>query len=703
MPPVPLCQHGPAVKARSLIVLCASLAVVACTSVPPSPTVSLSASVGPSATPIASARPTPPPTATPSTGVAGSAPMVVTGKVSYTNAFFTAGVSEPLVILEDQGGFVTRDRNFEISEASQVIGQITSDFYTSPFSYSLALPGEPHGTLHDVDHDGQADQGVQVFAIAYWTNIWGDPYLELRDQGGGGWSTAYASTKVSEAADSYLEVYGGKYVVYAPDATEQFPAGFGADNELFTDDDPLMSIAVGWSVIDLDQTPFAIERTAAPVIDLFEPEAAALDDFSSLSYSAAFDAMVEKFRHEYAWTELKGIDWDAQAAEFRPAFERAEAAHDPHAYALALRDFIWSIPDSHLGFDQSLLDQDFVTETAGGLGFSMTETDNGEFLVDFVTAGGPAAEAGIEFGAQVIALGGEPTAHAVAAAVPWSSPFSNPALGRLQQARYALRFPLATNSVEVTFRNRGGAERTEILAVAQEGDSFSHSSSFFGVSDTALPVEFSVLPGDPRIGYIKLNSFLDNQVLTVQLWERAIKYLNENAIGALVLDMRHDGGGNGWLADQMAAYFFDHRVAVGNVARYDPLSDSFYYDPSDQDEMIPPRRELQFAGHVAVLVGPGCASACEFFAFNLTLEDRAAIVGQYPSDGAGGSVERFVMPEGIQVQMTIGRALDANGVAQIEGNGVVPTVKVPVSFETLQSAANGGDPVLEAAQNLLGQ
>ena len=103
----------------------------------------------------------------------------------------------------------------------------------------------------------------------------------------------------------------------------------------------------------------------------------------------------------------------------------------------------------------------------------------------------------------------------------------------------------------------------------------------------------------------------------------------------------------------------------------------------------------------AVLVGPGCASPCEFFSYNPTLEDRAVIVGQYPTDGAGGSVQQFVMPEGIFVQLTIGRALDANGDAHIAGVGVTPTVKVPVSFETLQATADGRDPVLDAAETYL--
>src|SRR6185503_1224700 len=325
-------------------------------------------------------------------------PKTVTGTLTYTNLFFTEGVAQPVIILEDQGGFVTRDRKFLIPIESQVIGEITSDFYTSPVSYSLSLPAEPNGTLHDVDHDGKEEIGVMIFAVAYWTNTWGDPFLERRDQGGGGWSTAYASTKVSADRDSYFEVYGGKYLVYAPDADQQFPSDFGSDKKLFTEDDSLMDLPAGWSVIDLDQTPFSIDRSEEPTIDLLEPENTALDDFSGLSYSEAFDSMLEKFKNEYAFTELKKIDWDAKADEFRPRFEEAETAKDEHAYALALRDFIWSIPDTHVGFDQTLLEADFQKDISGGLGFGMRDTDDEKIIANFVLEAGPAQEAGMEWG-----------------------------------------------------------------------------------------------------------------------------------------------------------------------------------------------------------------------------------------------------------------------------------------------------------------
>ncbi len=648
--------------------------------------------------PKATATPTPIMTEEP---VQGGGPTIVTGTVTYTNPFFTEGVAQPIVILEDQGGFVTRDRNFVIPVESQVIATITSDFYTSPFTYTLSLPEEPNGTLHDVDHDDQQETGVMVFAVAYWTNTWGDPFLEKRDQGGGGWSSAYASTKVSDDRDTYLEVYGGKYLVFAPDAEQQFPSGFGDDGKLFTDDDPVMDLPAGWSVIDLDQTPFAVDRSRNPTIELYEPEGTALVDFSDLSYTEAFDKMVEKFKNEYAFTELKEIDWDAKADEFRPAFEAAEQANDPHAYALALRDFLWSIPDTHVGFDQTLINEDFQIDTAGGLGFAMRELDDGRIVANFILEGGPADQAGMEWGAEIVSLDGTPVADVVDATVPWSSPFSNPTNKRLQQLRYATRFKLEKGEVAVVFVNPGGPETTATLAVVSERDSFTSSSFYAGVSPTELPVEFDLLPSG--YGYIKINSFLDNDVLSIQVWERAIQFFNDNSVPGVILDLRINGGGSGWLADQMAAYFFNEETLVGNTAYYDDSTGDFYMDPGDETYMIPPREDLQYNGNVVVMVGPACASACEFFSYNMTIDDRATIVGFYPSDGAGGSVEQFIMPEDVTVQMTIGRAVDAEGDIHLEGRGVVPDVTVPVTLETLQRLANGEDVVLEVAEKVVSQ
>jgi C-terminal processing protease CtpA/Prc len=640
-------------------------------------------------------------TSTTSSNAVQSGPKVITGAVSYTDPLFTEGVAEPEVILEDETGFVTRNRKFVIPEQSQVMGQITSDFHTSPFTYTLELPAEPNGTLNNVSHDGKQDKGVMVFAIAYWTNTWGDPYLERRDQGGGGWSTAYASDKVSVDRSSYLEVTGGKYLVWAPDGQQQFPSGFGPDKKLFTNDDPLMNLPAGWSMIDLDKTPFGVDRSDKLKIDLIEGEGAHRDDFSNLSYSAAFDAMLDKFKKEYAWTDLKQIDWTAKGQQFRPEFVAAENSHDPHAYLLAMRDFFWSIPDTHVGFNWSGLQQDFQTATAGGLGFELRQTDDGTIIADNISKNGPADKAGMQWGAQILALDGKPIADVVSAIVPWSSPFSNPIVKRLEQLRYATRFSLDRQQVEVQFVNPGGSQQTAKLSLVDDGANFGPYPTPAGEVPWALPVEFSILPSGN--GYVKISSFFDNDVLSIQVWERAMKYFDDNKVPGVILDMRDNGGGNGWLANQMAAYFFNKETVVGNTAYYNKGSGAFYMDPGDQQIMIPPPENLQYNGPMAVMVGTSCASACEFFSYDMTINNRAKIVGEYPTEGAGGSIEAFFMPEGIYCQFTIGRAEDPQGQIHLEGKGVVPAVKVPVTLDTLRKEANGEDVVLAAAEAALGK
>ncbi len=617
-------------------------------------------------------------------------PVAIRGVVTYTNAFFTTGVAAPMVILEDQAGFVDRNEGFILPPESQTLGQITSDFYTSPFSYTIALPIEPQASLRDVDLDGEEDTGVMVYAIAYWTNIFGDPFLEERDLYGGGWSTAYASTRVSEDVSTRREIVGGKFLVYAPDDQQGFPSSFGEDELLFTEDDPIVGLPQGYTVVDMDSDPFTFDRSREPEIDLIEPAGAALSDFSTMSYSEAFDAMIAKMSKEYAFTEYKNIDWESKSAEFRPRFVEAEAEEDATAYLKALRDFAWSIPDGHIAGPN--LAEDFSFATGGGLGIAVRELDDSRVIVNFLLAESPAAAAGMEEKAEILEIDGQPIREVISDTVAWSAPFSTEHFERLQQLRYVTRFPVGTN-VEITFQNPGAAEAETVALVAvPERESFSFSSFYAGLTGFEQPVEYELL--DSGYGYVKIYSFADNDLLSVQLWERMIRTLNDAQVPGLIIDMRQNGGGNGFLASQMAAYFFDDPLELGNTGYYDKESDEFFFDERTIKRFYPPAEDLRYYGKIAVLIGPNCNSACEFFAYYMSIEDRAAVVGQYPTAGLGGSVEQFKMPENQFFQFTIGRAVDMNGEIHIEGKGVPPTVAVPVDEETLFST---GDVILDAA------
>ena len=621
----------------------------------------------------------------------------ISGSVTYSAPYFTLGVAQPLVILEDQAGFVDRNEHFLMPVASQTIGQITSDFFTSPFQYSLALPIEPQGSYRDVDNDDVEDQGVQIFAIAYWDNTFGDPFLEERDLYGGGWSTAYASTRISDDIETDREIVGGVFLVYTTDDQQGFPSGFGEDGLLFTDDDPIVTLPQGYTIVNMDAEPFSFDRSRNPVVDLIEPEGIALVDYSDQSYSDAFNSLVDLLTKEYAFTEYKEIDWEAKRTEFLPLFEAAATDEDARAYQRALRDFSWSIPDGHVS--GPFVSEDFQQDIAGGLGIAIRETNEGPVIVNFVGEGSPAETAGITLGTEIVSIDGVPIADVIGNAVAHSAPFSTDHFKRLQQMRYAVRFPIETE-VELTWIDADGEEATETMTVIGEYDSFSFSSFARGTTGFEIPVDYELLEadeyGENDYGYVKIDSFSDNSVLTIQLWERMIRTLKRYAVGGLIIDMRQNGGGSGFLADQMAAYFFQESHILGNSAFYDEDRGEFYLDPEGQDRYYLPAEDLRYDGEVAIIVGPFCLSACEFFSYDMTIDDRATVVGHYPTGGLGGSIKSIKMPEDEYFTFTIGRAVDSDGEIHIEGKGVPPTVEVAITEEILL-ADEEEDVLLDAA------
>ncbi len=616
-------------------------------------------------------------------------PVLVTGEVAYTDGYFTAGVSEPIIILEDQAGFVDRDFGYIMPEESQVLAEITSDFFTSPFSYEVELPPNPEAGQRDVDLDGETDPGVMVYAVAYWTNTWGGPVLEERDLYGGGWSTAYASTEVDQNPSGKAEVLGGVYLVWSPDDAQGFPSGFGPDGRLFTGDEPIVRLPQGWTTIIMDTDPFTFDRSREPVIDLIEGESVAQDDFSELSYTKAFDAMVKLFSQEYAYTEFKGIDWAAMAVEYRPRFEEAERDNDSDAYQRALRDFIYSIPDGHL--TAPLVMGDFQEIVGGGLGMNLAQLDDGRVIVIDTYRRTPARDADIEDGAEIIAMGGLPVEDYLSTIVPYEATYSTDHVRRLAQLRYAVRGVLG-DSVEVMFVNPGSRDEVAVtLEFVEEWDSWDNALPD-GATSGGDPVEYELLDDD--IGYVSISSFFDDSKLTIDGWEDMIRDLNEREVPGLIIDMRYNGGGSGFLARQMAAYFFDEALETDLDESYDRALGRFVRSDDRKATFILPPEDMRYHGRIAVLIGPNCSSACEFFSYYMTLQNRAEIVGQYPTGGLAGGQSLYTMPDGIVLQFSVGRSLDLDGNVLIEGVGVLPTIDVPVTEETVFS---DDDVVLEAA------
>ena len=653
-----------------VLVLAVALLLTACGPATPLPT----------PTPATAAEAaTPAPTKAPAEVVSGPSAVKLTGEFNYSNDIITTYYVEHMVALVDMYGFVTRDRDWEIPVESQVLGYLKLDPEAKHGTYEIELPARPEAQFADVDENGQEDQGVQIFAVAYWPNLTGGPY-SVGDDRSYGWPAYLASVKTD--SENQDEVIGGKLVVWAPDDKQEFPTGFGDDGLLFTADDPVAPIPAGYTIVDLDKKPFGFIRTEEADLTLYEPKDAAVKDFSDLSFTEAFDKMFEFARTNYAFNDVPGKapDWDALYKELKPQVEEAEKNNDADAFAMALLHFTWAFKDGHVGMGWTKgIYNKFLEDIQGGYGFAIRELDDGSFMVVYVLEDSPAAQAGIQKGAIVTEFNGEPIDEALKKVKPWSMPFSTDWALRYQQARYLLRAQPG-DTATVTFINPGEdqPQTVELTAIA-ETDSFGYTSIYHNAPEKVyLPVDYHIM--DSGVGYIRINSNYDDLNLIIRLFERALKQFQANEVPGVIIDMRYNSGG---APLGLAGFFTKKEITLGQLEYYSEKTGKF--EPEGEPEKFLPNEEQYHFDKLAVLVGPACASACELEAYGFSKVPGAVVVGQYPSSGTEAEVSRgqIVMPGGISMQIPTGRFVNPDGSLFLEGQGVQPTVRVPINANTV--------------------
>ncbi|MFN2196692.1 MAG: S41 family peptidase [Anaerolineales bacterium] len=612
-------------------------------------------------------------------------PYFISGSVEYTSPFFLNSAAEPFIMLEDEAGFVARDHEFLFPLSSQIIGPIEMA-KEGKLTYALSLPAVPQGTFVDVDNNGETDQGVQVNAVAYWSNTWGDPFLESRD--GKGWSTGYASTITDPDRD--YEIVGGKLVIWAPDDQQGFPTGFGADGLLFTEDDPTTAVPAGYTIVDLNSEPFSFTKEPEPVIDLIEG-AGALNDFSDLSYEEAFSEMFMKASREYPFTAEKQIDWDALYNQYLPLIRDARTDLE---YYNAIRHFSYEIPDGHVNI--SLNPEAFYYEAAGGYGMTLAELSDGRVIVSSILSGLPADSAGITAGAEITSWNELPVSDALDQVVPFLGPFSTETARRFYQLIFLPR-AAEGESVTVEFRNPGeSAAKTVDMVAVIDYQSFFDSLPGLNIDELALPIESRILDNS-GLAYIRINTFSDDYHLMAQLWDRTIENILALDVPGIILDIRLNSGGNSVLAGDFAGYFFTEEKLLFNRL--------YYNNETQQFEIVePPKRlvpaETHYPGIVAVLIGSDCVSACEGFAYTLKFSDQVFTVGHSGTAGAFGEVGRgqYKLPGEVTMQFPTGRSETPDGQLVLEGTGVIPDILVPITFDSVMGTT---DTVLAAAETAI--
>lgn len=619
-------------------------------------------------------------------------PVRVVGEFKYQSTlvakYFSGGSTAELMCVSRS---VRGISNEFVPASEQILGRFTTPVYPPPLKFEIQLPLEPRCANVDVDNNGRPDLGVKVFVAMTAINLFGDSYLEQLEQDAG-W-VSILSDPVSETVRS------GTLLIYSPDRNQRISSGFGPDKKLFTEDDPTVPVAAGYTLMKIADGKVQFERGTELHMDIAQPEESKNPDFSKQGLLESFNSLIDLLKERYAYTDVRKIDWEQKRAEYLPRIREADAKNDLQDFYLAIYDFAANMNDGHVQtgtYDPKIAgkrQQLFAKLLSGNLGAQMIRYTDGRFVVYSVGTDSAAEKAGITVGTEILRINGYDVLSYLK---------SRPRIGFVgteeraiaSALRFAFNFP-AGESVKLDFRKPGNSEVTSATLVA--GD-FQTGVPFPSLSDTN-PISLNVV-GERRYGYVRWHDF-ENVQMNIAGFETFLMRSGDSP--GIIIDLRENGGGLLALMYTMASYMFpaDNPVALDwlDSYNYDDVSRKWVTAPKGVVRVVSaPRPEIAYKGKVVVLVDGDSASSAEFFSQFLQRKGRAVVIADSGTDGAGGSVRSVTMPGGFPFTYTGGRMYFAGTKeVNLEGKGVTADIRVPINDDYVRRRLGGEDVVLNAA------
>jgi carboxyl-terminal processing protease len=425
----------------------------------------------------------------------------------------------------------------------------------------------------------------------------------------------------------------------------------------------------------------------------------------------SFEVVWRTVRDKHWDPKLGGLNWQAVHDELRPRMEKATTAAQGRA---VLNDMLGRLHQTHFGIIPEEAYREMSkgpaksTPGKGGKGeekaaagkggekpgsasadssesaadravpgFAIRVVD-GRALVVQVDEGLPAAKLGVRTGWQVVQIGGEDLAPAIATI---RKTYKNSTLLDLQlfSAIMGRMHGKLGNKLTIVFHNGDDREVSLPIPLAEPAGAPVH---FGNLPTWYVHVEARKLPGN--VGYFALNAFFD-PVRVVKAFQETIQG-NLSASG-FILDLRGNPGGIGAMAMGFGNWF---------VSAPDQKLGTLSTRDTNLNFVLNPRVET-FNGPLAILVDGCSASTSEILVGGLHDIKRAKLFG---SRTAGAALPSLIvrLPNGDGFQFAFANYISAGGAA-LEGKGVRPDVEVPLQRQAL---LRGEDVVLDAALRWIG-
>lgn len=179
---------------------------------------------------------------------------------------------------------------------------------------------------------------------------------------------------------------------------------------------------------------------------------------------------------------------------------------------------------------------------------------------------------------------------------------------------------------------------------------------------------------EPRVGYLQISRFVE--ATSADVAAALAELRAQNALGALVLDLRDDPGG---IVDQ-AILVADHFLDAGTIVTIRGRKGAI-------ETQAAHKGGVGIGVPIVALVDQGTASAAEILAAALRDHGRAQLVGQ-PTYGKGTVQTFYDLDDGSGLKLTTARYLTPRG-NYLESKGLTPDVVVE-EFAAEEVVAGGG-------------
>lgn len=389
-------------------------------------------------------------------------------------------------------------------------------------------------------------------------------------------------------------------------------------------------VAFALSLAACASIPYARDDELPPPVRVADasPERAALN-------GQVYDAAVRYVERLFYKRDFGGLDFLAAAAGRRAD---AVAQPDEDGFYARLTELLDLLDDDHTHtlspVEREMVRARELGEARAGFGIVVTPRGDARYVA-LVRPGTPAAEAGVLPGWKIETIGGR---SALLAAPPM--------VGRTDH---------------IVFRDEDGVEHAMDLTAV--------------LTPPVARFETRVLEGG--VAYIRFDDF---DQARYDLFKAEMERLADDPPPGLILDLRTNGGGQLNLEGLTLSWFFaEKRDVVIIKGRF--IDRRMNVDPA-------PRPYL---GPVAILTGPGSASAAELLAGVLQESGRATIVGG-TTRGAVTGTRAINLPDGglLRVGMLVMTTPEGRTLEKV---GVTPDIVVPDDWRAVRE---GRDPALEA-------